>query len=215
MRLCGGARISRGETPPLDKSLAPLHLLARKAGFPGVVGTLTDLGAVLSFFGCFLACITAAARVLFLMGRHGALHALLGQAHEQNQTPHRAVLLSSIAAFLPAGIMTLRGVDPFDIYGLMGTIATFGFITAYILVCAAAPLYLRSQGRLTAGAMVIAVVAIGAMGAALLGSLYPIPSGAYALLPYIYAALLLSGFGWSNGRSRAVSQAAALPPRAC
>ena len=68
-----------------------------------MVGTLTDVGAVISFFGCILACLTAAARVLFLMGRQGALHAVLGEAHETNQTPHRAVLLSAVAAFLRPG----------------------------------------------------------------------------------------------------------------
>src|SRR5271154_2699347 len=121
--LCAYAEVLgfRGEAETMDKSLAPLHVLAHKAGFPAWVGTLTDLGAVLSFFSCFLACITAAARVLFLMGRHGALHSVLGQAHEQNQTPHRAVLLTSIAAFVPAGIMAWRGMNLFEIYGLIGT----------------------------------------------------------------------------------------------
>jgi amino acid transporter len=198
--LCAYAEVLafRGEAQTLDKSLAPLHVLAQKAGFPAWVGTLTDLGAVLSFFSCFLACITAAARVLFLMGRHGALHSMLGETHEANQTPHRAVLLSSIAAFLPAGIMTLRGVNLFDIFGLVGTLATFGFLTAYILVSAAAPLYLRSQGRLTKQAIAISVLAVLTMGAALLGSLYPVPSAPYSLLPYLYLGLLLTGFAWSE-----------------
>jgi amino acid transporter len=198
--LCAYAEVLgfRGEAQPLDQSLAPLHVLARKAGLPGWVGTLTDLGAVLSFFSCFLACITAAARVLFLMGRHGALHSLLGDAHQENQTPHRAVLLSSIAAFLPAAIMTWRGVGLFDIFGLVGTLATFGFVTAYILVSAAAPLFLRSLGCLTAQAIGISILAIFAMGAALLGNLYPVPAAPYSYLPYLYAGLLLSGFAWST-----------------
>jgi amino acid transporter len=198
--LCAYAEVLgfHGEAQPLDKSLAPLHVLAAKAGLPPLVGTLTDLGAVLSFFSCFLACITAAARVLFLMGRHGALHSLLGEAHEDHQTPHRAVLLSSIAAFLPAAIMTLRGISLFDIYGLIGTLATFGFVTVYILVSAAAPLYLRSQGRLTPRAIGISCLAVLAMGAALLGSLYPVPPAPYSLVPYVYAALLLCGFAWST-----------------
>jgi amino acid transporter len=204
--LCAYAEVLgfRGETQTLDKSLAPLHVLAQKAGLPSVVGTLTDFGAVVSFFSCFLACITAAARVLFLMGRRGALHSVLGEAHGENQTPHRAVLLSSAAAFLPAGIMTLRGVNLFDIYGLVGTLATFGFVTAYILVSAAAPLYLRSQGRLTAGSIGTSILAVVAMAAALLGSLYPVPPSPYSLLPYLYVGLLLSGFAWSmiwSGRS--------------
>jgi amino acid transporter len=198
--LCAYAEVLgfRGQAQPLDQSLAPLHVLAQKAGLPAWVGTLTDLGAVLSFFSCFLACITAAARVLFLMGRHGALHSVLGDAHAENQTPHRAVLLSSIAAFLPAAIMTVRGVSLFDIYGLIGTLATLGFVTAYILVSAAAPLFLRSRGCLTPQAIGISVLAILAMGAALLGNLYPVPTAPYSYLPYLYAGLLLSGFAWST-----------------
>ena len=188
--LCAYAEVLgfRGEAQSLGQSSAPLHVLVQQIGLPPIVGTLTDLGAVVTFFSCFLACITAAARVLFLMGRHGALHSVLGEAHEENQTPHRAVLLSSIAAFLPAAVMTLRGMNLFEIYGLIGTLATFGFVTAYILVCAAAPLYLRSQGRLTPQAIGISVLAILAMSAALLGNLYPVPDA-----PVLVPALPLCG----------------------
>jgi len=187
----------RGEEQSLAQNPAPLHVLARQVGLPPLAGLLTDFGAVVTFFSCFLACITAAARVLFLMGRHGALHSVLGEAHEENQTPHRAVLWSSIAAFLPAAVMTLRGMNLFDIYGLIGTLATFGFVTTYILVCAAAPLYLRSLGHLTLRDIGISVVAIAAMSAALLGNLYPVPEPPYSYLPYLYVVLLLSGFAWS------------------
>ncbi|HUA17681.1 MAG TPA: APC family permease [Bryobacteraceae bacterium] len=196
----------------LDKSPAPLHVLAQQAGLPPLIGTLTDLGAVVSFFSCFLACITAAARVLFLMGRRGALHSFLGTAHEENQTPHIAVLFTSVAALLPAAVLTMRGIDLFEIYGLLGTLATFGFVTAYLLVSAAAPLYLRSQGRLTLRAVSISILAVGAMCAALLGSLYPVPPPPYSVLPYLYAVLLLAGFGWSmvrTTRSPALSDAVA------
>jgi amino acid transporter len=132
------------------------------------------------------------------MGRHGALHSLLGQAHHANQTPHRAVLLSSIAAFVPAGVMMLQGRNLFDIYGLIGTLATFGFVTTYILVSAAAPLFLRSRGCLTPQAVCISVLAVLAMAAALLGNLYPVPAAPYSYLPYLYVALLLIGFAWST-----------------
>jgi amino acid transporter len=212
--LCAYAEVLafRGEVQTLDKSVAPLHVLAQKAGLPPLVGTLTDLGAVLSFFSCFLACITAAARMLFLMGRNGALPAVLGHAHEKNQTPHRAVLLGSIAAFLPAGIMTLAGFSVFDIYGLVGTLATFGFLTAYILVSAAAPLYLRAQGRLTRQAIGISILAVLAMGAALLGSVYPVPPAPYSFLPYLYAVLLFGGFVCSMiGSARSPSFANGAP----
>jgi amino acid transporter len=123
--------------------------------------------------------------------------ALLGEAHEFRQTPHRAVLLTALAAFLPIAILTLLRIAPFDVYGLAGSLATFGFLTAYILISVAAPIYLRSLGRLTAHATIVSVLAILAMGTALLGSLYPVPPAPYSLLPYVYAALLASGFLWS------------------
>lgn len=197
--LCAYAEVLgfRGEPQTLDKSIAPLHVLVHKAGLPPIVGTLTDLGAVASFFTCVLACITAAARLFFLMGRNGALHALLGEVHESNQTPHRAVVLSAVATLLPATIMTIRHMDSFEIYGLLGAIATFGFLTAYILVSAAAPIYLRSRGLLNGRAIAVSVLAVLAMSVALFGSLYPVPPAPYSLLPYLYTGLLLAGFAYS------------------
>lgn len=197
--LCAYAEVLgfRGQPEDLGHNPAPLHVLARQVGLPLLAGTLTDLCAVVTFFSCFLACITAAARVLFLMSRHGSLHSVLGEAHEENQTPHRAVLWSSIVAFLPAAIMMLRGMNLFDIFGLLGTLSTFGFVTAYILVSAAAPLYLRLQGRLTPAAAGVSVLAIVVMLLALLGNLYPVPEPPYSYLPYLYAGLLLLGFAWS------------------
>jgi len=105
--------------------------------------------------------------------------------------------------------MTLLGWNLFDIYGLTGTIATFGFVTAYILVSAAAPLYLRRQGRLTPAAIGLSLLAVLAMSAALLGSLYPVPAAPYSVLPYLFAALLFGGFAWSmlhSARSPAVDR---------
>ena len=116
----------------------------------------------------------------------------------KTRRPHRAVLWCSIAAFVPAAIMTQRGMNLFEIYGLLGTLATFGFVTVYILVSTAAPLFLRAQRRLTPQAMGISVLAILAMGGALLGNLYPVPPAPYSYLPYIYAVLLLTGFAWST-----------------
>ncbi len=198
--LCAYAEVLgfRGETQSLGQNPAPLHLLVARLGLPPLVGMLTDLGALVTFFCCFLACITASARVLFLMGRHGTLHSMLGETHAENQTPHRAVLISSIAAFLPAEIMTVRGMNLFDIYGLLGTLATFGFVTAYILVSVAAPLYLRARGRLTPYALAISVLAIIAMCVALVGNLYPVPEAPYSYLPWLYAGLLSAGVAGST-----------------
>lgn len=187
----------RGETETLDKSLAPLSVLARNAGFPPVVGILIALGGVVSFFSCVLACVTASARVLFLMGRKGALHKLLGQAHGANQTPHRAVVVSGVAVFIPLCFMISLGITPSDVYGMCGTLATFGFLTAYVLVCISAPLFLHREKRLTPWDTVISALALAAMGLALLGNIYPVPPAPYSYLPYTYLAFLVTGLAWS------------------
>lgn len=187
----------KGTAQALDKSAAPLHVMARSAGMPPVIGLLIDLGALVSFFSCALACITAGARVLFLMGQKGALHSLLGQAHTSNRTPHRAVVVSGAAAFLPLGVLTFAGIGPSEIYGITGTLATFGFLTAYVLVSIAAPIFLRAQGRLTIRDGVVSALALIAMGVALVGTLYPVPSAPYNWLPYIYVGVLCAGLTWS------------------
>ena len=183
----------RGEAVPLDQTAAPLHVLARKAGLPIALGVIIDCGAVVSFFSCLLACITAAARVLFLMGQHGAIHSHFGAAHGSHQTPHRAVLLSGFAVFLPLASLMLRIPDSFEVYGLAGSVATFGFLTAYILVAIAAPMFLAVSGRLRFSDLLISALALIAMGVAVLGSLYPIPPPPYSSLPYVYLGLLLCG----------------------
>jgi len=199
----------RGESESLDKSLAPMSVLATNAGLPAIVGIAIALGGVVSFFSCMLACITASGRVLYLMGQKGALHALLGQAHSSNQTPHRAVVVSGIAVFVPLGILISVGLPATDVYGLLGTLATFGFLTAYILVCIAAPVFLRAAGRLTAQDLVISALALLAMAVALLGNIYPAPPAPYSYIPYIFLALLLSGLAWSvvlNSRTLAFAE---------
>ncbi len=102
------------------------------------------------------------------------------------------------------------GVAPLDIYGLLGTLATFGFLTAYILVCIAAPVFLRAQGRLKTPDMIVCALALLAMGIVLEGSIYPVPPPPYSYLPYIYLGLLLAGLAWSmalNAKTAALSGA--------
>jgi amino acid transporter len=121
-----------------------------------------------------------------------------------NQTPHRAVFVSGLAAFLPLVFMIPAGISPFDVYGMLGTVATLGFLTAYMLVCVAAPIFLHKEGRLTSRDIVISAVALLAMGLALVGNVYPVPPPPFSYLPYIYLVLLLAGLAWSlvlNSRS--------------
>lgn len=186
----------RGESQPLSQSNAPLNVLALKASLP-ILGVLIDISAIISFFSCILACLTAAARILFDMGRRGDAHPSFGDAHHSNCTPHRAVFFATVSALVPALILALRGVPGFESNGWLGTLATFGFLVAYILTCIAAPLYLRERGELTLWAIILSGMAVAVMLVAFAGSLYPVPPFPYSWLPYIFAVLLTAGMASS------------------
>lgn len=185
----------------LGTSEAPMRVLAPTAGIP-ILGLLIDIGALVSLFAGTLACITAAARVLLLMSHHGLAHDSLRQTHARNETPSRAVLVTGAAAVLPVAVLAARGASGLDVYGWMGSLATYGFIVAYALVCTALPRYLRNHGALRSGAQIVPALACIAMILALVGNLYPIPEGVYSKLPYVYLAYLVAGLVWFAVRNK-------------
>ncbi len=185
----------------LGASQAPMYVLARVGGVP-IFGLLIDIGALVSLFAGTLACITAAARVLLLMAHNGLAHTLLRTTHAQNRTPSLAVVITGIAALLPVAVLAGRGASGLDVYGWMGSLATYGFIVAYALVCVALPRYLRDHGIFRAGAQVLPWLAAIVMALALIGNLYPVPEGPYGKLPYIYLAYLTAGLIWFAVRRR-------------
>jgi amino acid transporter len=163
---------------------------------------LIDIGALVSLFAGTLACITAAARVLLLMAHHGLAHGSLRNTHTRNQTPSRAVVITGVAALLPVAVLAARGASGLDVYGWLGSLATYGFIVAYALVCVALPRYLRDHGVFRPAAQIVPRLAATAMLLALVGNLYPVPEGPYGKLPYIYLGYLTAGLLWFAFRGR-------------
>ena len=91
--------------------------------------------------------------------------------------------------------MTLRGVGVFRSMGCWNP-GDLWFRDRLYLIAVAAPMFLRAQGRLTVQALGVSVGRCSdECGSA--GNIYPVPPGAYSLLPYIYVAVYWQGFGWS------------------
>jgi amino acid transporter len=137
-----------------------------------------------------------------LMAHNGLAHSSLGNTHVRNRTPSRAVVITGIAALLPVAVLAGRGASGLDVYGWLGSLATYGFIVAYALVCVALPRYLRSHGVFRSGAQIVPWLAGAAMLLALLGNFYPVPEGPYGKLPYVYLAYLTLGLLWFFIRRR-------------
>jgi amino acid transporter len=185
----------------LGASQDPMHVVARVSGVPWL-GLLIDIGVLVSLFAATLGCITAAARVLLLMAHNGLAHNSLRATHARNQTPSRAVVITGVAALLPVAILAARGASGLDVYGWLGSLATYGFIVAYGLVCVGLPHYLRTHNVFRPGAQIIPWLAGLAMLLALVGNLYPMPEGPYGKLPYVYLAYLTAGLLWFAFRAR-------------
>ena len=105
-------------------------------------------------------------------------------------------MITGIAAVLPVVILALRGDNGLDVYGWMGSLATYGFIVAYGLVSISLPRYLKERGFAHPARRIIPALAFLAMLLALVGNLYPVPEGPYGKLPYVYLAYLAAGMLW-------------------
>ncbi len=182
----------QGLSPSLDKSNAPLSVLARLDGIPSF-GVAIAVGALLSFFACTIACINAGARVLFAMSRHGLFHASAAGAHSKHATPHIAVHFCGIVVLIAPLIMFFDHIALLDIYGYLAAVGTFGVLFAYVLISIAAPLFLRKKNELGVWHVLTAVGSIVLLAVPIVGSLYPIPPSPYNYLPYLFLVLLAVG----------------------
>jgi amino acid transporter len=180
----------------------PLGYLSHQMGI-GILGDLIGLGALCSFFACVLGTINPAARVFFTMARHGLFHASIGTAHSANRTPHIAVTMCSLLIFLVPATMSFCNVSLFESMGYLGAICSYGFLTVYILVSIAAPVYLHKIRKLKLRDIAFSVIAIGFMMIPVLGSvgipgstLFPVPEAPYHLFPYLFCGYLLVTCSW-------------------
>jgi len=185
----------RGESSQLSESTSPLHLLATKAGI-SPLGVGIDFGAAVSMFACVLACTTAAARVLMRMARGHLLPAALERTSRRHGTPGAAIVVSAGFMFAATAVLGLRGVAGADIYDWMGSLAVFGFVTAYALVAIALPFARRAAGRHSSTVVVVSVLTVMVM---ILIIMFDIRSAAdvyHGRIPYIYLGYIAAGLGW-------------------
>ncbi|MDQ6780249.1 MAG: APC family permease, partial [Candidatus Eremiobacteraeota bacterium] len=181
-----------GQTPSLDKSNAPLSVLAHIEGLDAFA-VLIAIGAIMSFFACAIACINAGARVLFAMSRHGLFYAAAGDAHKTHATPHVAVNISGGVVLLAPLLMYLDHIALLDIYGYLASVGTFGVLFAYVLIAIAAPVYLRKRHESRPLVVLAAIASLVLMAIPLIGSFVPTPAPPYNYLPYVFILVLAVG----------------------
>jgi amino acid transporter len=185
-----------GETRSLaDPTISPMHALARKAGI-SPLGTAIDFGACVAGFACVLACTTASARIMLRMAHSGLLPDLFARTHKRFGTPGAGVVLAGLAMFATTVPLVLKGVSGTDMYGWLGSISVFGFLTVYGLVAVALPFARRALGQHSRWITVISWATVLVLVAGAVGSVYPVPDGPAFWFPLIYLAYMAMGMSW-------------------
>ncbi len=186
----------RGEQSSLSDSTSPLHLLAAKAGVDWL-GIGIDLGAAVSMFACVLACTTAAARVLMRMAHGGLLPALFQNTSRRHGTPYISIAVS--AALMCAGtiLLSLLNISGFEQYDLFGSLAVFGFLTAYALVAIALPFARKAAGTHSLLVLTLSIATVLVMGLIVVYDLRSASDATHARIPWIYLGYLGVGLLWA------------------
>ena len=173
----------------LSDSQAPLNDLALRYASPGMAVAI-DLAAALSAFSCTLGSLSAAARLLFALGRGGHWGGL-GDVHPRYGTPGRAVLVSGGVAM--AGLLLwapLTGAA--DYYGYTGTIGALALILVYLAVGVAHAMPAVGLSLRWVGGVAVLLL-LWPLG----NSLVPVPPYPFNLLPYVVLAWGAAGWVWT------------------
>jgi amino acid transporter len=184
-----------GYATTLDKVDAPLNVLAELAHVKFLQIPLS-LGAMFTFFSLALSCMNAGARVIFAMGRHGLLPLITADAHAVNETPHVAVTIMAVLAFVVPSALSLVHTAELDTFSYVGTLAAFGFLVPYFLITIAAPVYLSRLGQLRKRDVACCGIALLLLLIPAVGSVYPVPSAPVVYFPYLFLAYLSVGATW-------------------
>jgi amino acid transporter len=172
----------------LGSAGAPLNDLAIKYVSKDFA-TAIDVAVAVSAFACVIGSLSAAARLLFALGR-AALAPRIGEVNASRGTPGAAVVLSGGLCLL--GLLVWAPfLDAADYYGYLATIGTLALILVYGGVTGA-----KLVESLGAGHWVWALLGLAGMLILLwplYNSIYPIPDFPRNLWPYVVIAWIFAG----------------------
>ena len=184
-----------GSASSLAESSAPLNQLASTAGV-GWLAYILDLAVTISAAACVSASLNAAARGVYSLGRETILPSSFGTSHSRFKTPHVAIYaLAPVVGIVPF-VLVAYGTSPLNIFGYLGTLATFGYLLAYVLVSISAPIFLSRRKVLTPLPVIVSALATIAIGYVVYKNLIPVPASPYNTFPYIFLAWIVIGLAW-------------------
>ncbi|GAB91836.1 APC family permease [Gordonia rhizosphera] len=184
-----------GHTAPATTGTVPIVLnLPSSHGIgSGVLSVLLELGITASWMACVIGSCTALSRTLFAMGREGVVPAAMGRTHRTFHTPVTALLVvMPLVTLVPLIYLVAAGSARSTLIGMLA-ISAHGYICAYLLVCVAAPAFLRQIGELGRLPVIIGALAALALVAIIVWAALTIDAPVW-IATATYAALVLGGF---------------------
>ena len=157
---------------------------------------LIVLAFINSAIGVGLACTNSASRVLYTMGRAGALPASFGRIHPIHHTPTFAIGFLQIVGILAVLLVGLL-LRPDYIFGFLNTIAALGVIILYAMANLALTSYMRRahpDSFTVWQHVVVPWVATLSLLPVLFVTVYPVPDWPYNMTPYLFLGALVLGF---------------------
>jgi amino acid transporter len=165
-------------------------------GFAGAL--LIFLALVNSIAGNSTAEATASTRLMYAMGRIGALPRWFGRVSPRRKSPHNAILVITVGSFVIAVITSLVFGGPEQGFAFTISLGAIFAILLYISACISVPfLYLRqvrSEFNVVKHVL-IPLVGILVFIGPLVATVYPVPPYPLNIIPYIDLAWLLLGAG--------------------
>ncbi|WP_371756048.1 hypothetical protein [Ferviditalea candida] len=100
----------------------------------------------------------------------------------------------TISSLLNIGVpIAMLAVNEGTAYAYIGTIATYGFLFAYILISISAPVYMAKIRQLSWKHIATGAGGLVFMAIPLIGTFYPEPAAPYNIFPYFFIGYLLLG----------------------
>ncbi len=184
----------------------PLHTLARK--YASYLEVLVDLAGIIGAYIVCLACHNATVRVMFSMGRDGALPRPLGRTHPVHKTPVNAIIVDIILATVLAVIVGFPAnaswglpggpAGPTMVYGFYGGMGGIAISVVYVVLCIAGVVYFRRvMGREynVLKHVVVPIIAVIAYALGIWGSIVGSPVPPFTVMAPITGIWIVLGVG--------------------
>ena len=202
---------------PYAKASAPLPELADRVGL-GPLSHFIAIGITFSMFACALACLTAGSRMLLSFSHDGLAPKTLAHTAPKTKAPDFAIWTVAVPMTVIPAAYVMAGSTDIILSSEVGTLATYGFMLAYALVCIAAPFFLYRRGESPTRAALLGGLGVLTMAFVFYVSWVPqlIPNDIFAALawplwalPYVFLAWTAIGLVWYQTVRRRNPQAIA------